>query len=245
MVKKESERGSPYVEAVILAGGKGTRLAKAFSGPKCLAPVNGRPLLTHTVEYLRRYGATRVVVAAGYLGDEVREHVRRTYGGAVEVVVEDHPLGTGGPVIALAPTLARRFLVVNGDTLLAGDLGELWEYHWVVNAGVTIGVVEGRGPDYGHVTIEVLPGPVRHYGEELAAQGHQHFISAGVYAITRDVLAAFQKGPLSLEQDMVPTLARNHLVHAFPLDSMTDIGTPERWQEASLRWSNFLPNVSR
>lgn len=233
------------MEAVILAGGRGTRLAKAFSGPKCLAPVNGRPLLTHTVEYLRRYGVTRVFIAAGYLGDEVRAYVRRTYGGAIKVVVEDHPLGTGGAVTALAPALDRDFLVVNGDTLLAGDLRDLWEYHRAVTAGITIGVVAGRGGDYGHVAVDALPGLVRYFGQEMALSSGYRCISAGVYAVTRNVLAQFPSGPLSLEQDIVTSLSWTDSVHAFPLEAMADIGTPERWQEASKRWIPFLPSASR
>lgn len=112
--------------AFILAAGLGTRLRPlTLTTPKPLLPVQGRPLLDHVLDYVRRHGHQRVVVNAFHLADQVVAWGRSRPG--VQVVVE-HPavLGTGGGLRNARPLLAERFVVVNGDVLTDVDLSALW-----------------------------------------------------------------------------------------------------------------------
>lgn len=225
------------MDVVILAGGQGSRLSKVFTGPKCLVPIHGRPLLTHLVDYLKLQGAGRVLVAAGYLGDEVRQYVRRNFDQSVEVTIEGTPLGTGGAIVALLPQLPSEFVIVNGDTLVEGRLQDLWQYHVTARAPVTLGIVKGWGKDYGQVSVGTLPGTVTRFCEKPTTQDDADpYFSAGVYAVRREAFQGLAVTPTSLERDIVPKLVRAGQVHGYALDAVADVGTAERWQEVLRRW---------
>jgi NDP-sugar pyrophosphorylase family protein len=231
------------MEAVILAGGQGRRLTPVFSGPKCLVPVRGRPLLAHVIGYLRSYGVTRILVAAGHLGGEVHEYVRHTCDDTVDVVIEPRPLGTAGALVPLLPRLSSHFLVVNGDTLLAGDLSAMWQYHLSAACHITLGVVKKAGADYGRVTASAIPGPIMTYEQNVSeSEQDAGYASAGVYAVSRDALLTGPlRFPLSLERDVLPHWVSLGKVDAFGLDAMMDVGTPERLKEAMDRWLPLIP----
>jgi len=119
----------PTKTAVILAGGLGTRLRSAVPDlPKPMAPIAGRPFLEHQMDYWIAQGIERFVLSVGYRHEVIQEHFGHRYRDArVDYAVEDTPLGTGGGVLLAFATLAdtEPFLLLNGDTYFAVDLGQL------------------------------------------------------------------------------------------------------------------------
>ena len=142
------------VEIVILAGGLGTRVRSVFSGPKALIPVHGKPIVAHVIDWCLALDLGRITVAAGYRGNEVQQVIGERYGDGVEVHLEPELRGTAGCLLPLLPRLGKHFLVVNGDTLVEGDLRSLWRHHVASGAMATIGVVRSERLDAGHIETQ-------------------------------------------------------------------------------------------
>src|SRR5439155_26142088 len=127
----------PMKQALILAGGKGTRLKERLGDlPKPLVPIGGKPLLEHQLELLRRHGFTDVLIFVHHqsgliqsaLGDGSRWNVHIRY------QIEKEPLGTAGAVLAAFDLLADSLLVLYGDTMVNVDLTRMWNRHLELKA---------------------------------------------------------------------------------------------------------------
>ena len=121
-------------QAVILAGGKGTRLASVLKGlPKPLVDVCGKPLLLHQLELLCAHGFTDAVVMVNHRADAIREWLAGVdLPISVRLIDDGEPRGTAGAVLAALEELEPEFLVMYGDTMLAVDLTRFWAWHSAV-----------------------------------------------------------------------------------------------------------------
>ena len=107
------------MEAIVLAGGLGTRLRSVVHDiPKCMAPIGDGPFLSYVLDWLSRYGVKHVVLSVGYLKESIMDWVSsREYPFEIDYAVEEEPLGTGGGIkLALSMCRERKVVVVNGDT---------------------------------------------------------------------------------------------------------------------------------
>ncbi|HRZ37108.1 MAG TPA: nucleotidyltransferase family protein, partial [Candidatus Paceibacterota bacterium] len=128
-------------QAVILAGGKGTRLRSVLGDlPKPLIPIGGKPLLEHHFELCRAHGFERVLVLAGHRAERIQAHCGdgSRWGLRIECEVEREPLGTAGAVLAAFSRLPERFLVLYGDEMLNVDLDRMWRAHLEAGAAATL-----------------------------------------------------------------------------------------------------------
>src|SRR5437867_1550574 len=119
-------------QAIILAGGRGTRLKDRLGDlPKPMIPIGGRPLLEHQLELLRSYGFSDVLLFVHYRADLIKAHFGdgTKWGMRLRYVIEREPLGTAGAVLAGFDSLADRFVVLYGDTMVNVDLQRLWKTH--------------------------------------------------------------------------------------------------------------------
>jgi NDP-sugar pyrophosphorylase family protein len=230
----KSEQG---LDAIILAGGRGTRLQSVVSDvPKPMAPVNGRPFLDYQLTLLARSGVVRkAVLALGYQADKVIDHYRRE--GAplpLEFVVEEEALGTGGALrFALAATDSDRVLALNGDSLFRWDLPALLDAHVRLDAAATLAVV-GVPDTSRYGAVDVHEGLVRAFVEKAETSG-PGLINAGLNLFERTVLEAIPQGrPLSVEQEVFPQLAQAGRLGAAAFSSdFIDIGLPETYAAAA------------
>ena len=146
------------MEAIVLAGGLGTRLASRLEGvPKSMAPVAGRPFLEILLAQLCGAGCSRVLLSVGHLHTVIQDHFGASFRGLrVDYVIENAPLGTGGAIrLALAEAREDSVLALNGDTFLDADYADMLRFHSEERAAVTIAVV--HQPDvarYGGVAVE-------------------------------------------------------------------------------------------
>ena len=220
--------------ACILAGGLGTRLRTLYPDrPKALVPLGGRPFIEWQVSWLARYGITRIHIAAGYLGEQLRQWAQNAAPARdlhLTVSVEPEPLGTaGGLAYAVSEALGRprRIMVLNGDTLLpAADLRRLAEVA-CPEGGAVMAVVEV--PDaarFGTVEMDAA-GRISGFREKGAAGPGP--VNGGVYLLDGGVLSRIPRsGPSSLEHDIFPRLAEAGLLLAWTAPPpLLDIGTPE------------------
>jgi NDP-mannose synthase len=132
------------MQAVILAGGKGTRLSpftKVF--PKPLVPIGEKPILDIIIRQLKHFGFRRITLAVGYMAEMIKAYIRNgeQYGVEIDYSLEDEPLGTVGPLSQMM-NLDENFLVMNGDIITNLNYKELMEFHKEQNTIATIGTYQ-------------------------------------------------------------------------------------------------------
>lgn len=229
------------MEAIVLAGGLGTRLASRLHGlPKPMAPVAGRPFLEILLTQLRRSGCTRVLLSVGHQHTVIQDHFGESFDGmTVDYVVESVPLGTGGAIrLALAEAHEESVLVLNGDTFIDADYAAMLRFHASQNAVATLAVVHCDNVSrYGGVTIEDQD----IVGFEEKGRSGPGWISAGTYVLARNLAwppALPEK--FSIETDFfMPEVARlrpaAYKVEGFFLD----IGIPEDLDRAQTELAGY------
>ncbi|MEZ7196964.1 sugar phosphate nucleotidyltransferase [Pseudodesulfovibrio karagichevae] len=212
-------------QAVILAGGRGTRLGELTREvPKPVIPVGGVPFLSYLIWNLARHGIREIVLSTGYLHEKLRDALGdgRELGVRLSYVREREPLGTGGGVRNCLGLLDETFLVLNGDSifdinyldLAAGAQG---------NPRIALRRVEDASR-FG--TVRHRSGRVVQFSEKGA--GGPGAINGGIYLLTREVVRELPEGAVSLEQDVFPELAaRGRLFCKEYSGFFLDIGVPE------------------
>ena len=222
------------MQAVILAGGLGTRLHSVIGDlPKPLAPVQGRPFLEYQVKMLTASGFTRLVLCVGYRNELIQAHFGdgTAFGAQIIYSIEHQALGTAGALRQAQSHLDDTFLVLNGDTYFSADLSLLVKSHTAAQALATIALVRtlnaGR---YGHVSLDA-DGYIAHFNEK--GNSDPGFINAGVYIFSSAALRNLSDQiPLSLETQAFPELARQKLLRGCVLKGyFVDIGTPESYAQ--------------
>ena len=229
------------MQAIVLVGGEGTRLRPLTSDvPKPAVTLVDRPFLAYAIEWLAAHGVTEVVLACGFLPDVLREALageEERAGLEITYVAEPEPLGTAGAIRFAAERLGERledrFLALNGDVLADLDLSALVQAHEDRGARATIGLhpVEDSAA-YGLVSCDER-GAVLEFLEKTGEPAPGE-INAGAYVLERSVLDLIPAAQaVSIEREVFPRLVGDGL-HGLLLDGYwMDIGTPERYLQAS------------
>jgi mannose-1-phosphate guanylyltransferase len=226
------------MQALILAGGEGTRLRPLTSTvPKPVVPLVDRPFIAFMLDWLRGHGVDDVIMSCGHLAGGVRAVLGdgSAFGVRLRFVEEPRPLGTGGALKHAADLLDERFLMLNGDVLTDIDLSAQIARHAATGARATLGLYPVEDPSgYGLVRCDG-DGWVTEFVEKPAPdQIDTHNISAGVYVLERSVLELLAAGePASIERDVFPRLVGDGLFGHVANGYWMDIGTPERYLQAT------------
>ena len=180
-----------FREAIILAGGFGTRLSHVVSNvPKPMAPVYGKPFLSYVIDRLVDAGIERVVLATGYKHEVIEAWFGDSYRSAQIIYShEDTPLFTGGAILQAARLLqSNDFIVLNGDTLFDIDFSELYDFHTAHKAHLSVALRQVEDTSrYGSVTCD--DHRIIAFSEKAESQGAGD-INGGIYAINRSWLLA-------------------------------------------------------
>jgi mannose-1-phosphate guanylyltransferase len=226
------------VQALVLAGGEGTRLRPlTLTTPKPVMPLAGRPFLSFMLDWVHSHGADEVILSCGFMSDEVKSVLGDIYDGMrLRHVTEDEPLGTAGPVRLAHDEglLEERVLVLNGDVLTDIDLSAELDQHERTGARATLALYPvGDTSSYG-----VVPtgddGQVTEFIEKGGGEAPTNRINAGAYVIERDVIESIPSGrAVSFERELFPSLVGNGLYGYDAAGYWIDIGTPERYLEAT------------
>lgn len=222
-------------EAIILAGGLGTRLRDAVPElPKCMAPVAGRPFLFYVINYLRMQGIERFIFSLGYKHEIIEawladQFARMEY----ECVIEAEPLGTGGAIqLALEKVKGENAVVTNGDTLFNVNLPQLSALHQAKQAACTLALKPMEHFDrYGAVEIDADQIITGFREKQFYQQG---LINGGVYILDKTYFIA-QDLPLkfSFEKDFLEKQVQSGRIAGLPQDDyFIDIGIPEDYNKA-------------
>ena len=229
----------PADEAIILAGGFGTRLRGIVDDvPKPLAPVAGRPFIAYLLDRLAAGGMRRCILATGYLSDVIEQRIGAAWKGMdIAYSVESEPLGTGGAIALAATRLhGEAAHVLNGDTWLEYQPAALEAAARAVDAPMAIALA--RVDDvarYG--AVDVADGRVAAFREK--GEAGPGWINAGCYFLGADALVALpSRDVFSFEQEVLQPRVHAGGVAAFTRTcDFIDIGVPEDYARAQLQFA--------
>lgn len=227
------------VDAVILVGGKGTRLRPlTVNTPKPMLPTAGVPFLQHLLARIRNAGMTHVVLSTSYKAEVFESYFGdgSEFGLEIDYVVEKEALGTGGGIRNVYDKLRYDTAVVfNGDVLGGADLGAMIDAHVEQNADVTLHLVRVADPrSYGCVTT-AEDGRVLEFLEKTQDPPTDQ-INAGAYVFSRSTITTIPEGrPISVERETFPRLLdEGYRVYSYVDNSYwRDMGTPDDFVRGS------------
>ena len=226
------------MQALVLAGGEGTRLRPlTYTTPKPVMPLAGRPFLSFMLDWVRSHGVDEVILSCGFMSEAVKGVLGDIYDGMrLRYVVEEEPLGTAGP-LRLAydeGVLEERGLVLDGDVLTDIDLRAELQQHERTGAQATLALYPVKDTSsYGVVPTDE-EGRVEAFIEKGGGDAPTDRINAGAYVVERELGDAIPAGrAVSFEREIFPSLVGQGLYGYAAAGYWIDIGTPERYLEAT------------
>ena len=227
------------MQALILAGGEGTRLRPLTSTmPKPVVPLVDRPFISYMLEWLRAHGVDDVILSCGFMADGVRTVMGdgSALGIRLRYLEEPRPLGTGGALKFAEALLDERFFMLNGDVLTDMDLTAQLEHHERTGARATLSLIPVEDPSaYGLVRRDPDCSVTEFVEKPGPEQIDTNLVNAGAYIIERDVLDEMPRAGtnVSIEREVFPALVGRGLFGCESSGYWLDIGTPDRYLQAT------------
>ena len=229
--------------AVILAGGKGTRLKPLTDKtPKSLVELSGAPIVQYNIDLCKRFGIKNIILSVGHMRDQIMKYYGdgSKHGVNITYVEEKEPLGTAGPIRQLKDKLNETFILMNGDELKDVNLSKMYQAHIENGGKATIALTTVEDPSaYG---VAILDGQriVRFVEKPKKEDAPTKLINAGLYILEPEVLALVPDGYAMIEVDVFPKLAKEGQLYGYPFSGQWfDTGTIDRLQKAAKEWKGF------
>ena len=224
--------------AVIMAGGKGSRLRSITNDeiPKPMVPVDGKPLLEYQVEKLKEYGIKKIVMIVGHLGEKIMDHFKdgKDFGVDIDYIVEKEPLGTAGAFYYLKDkTDAKDFLLIFGDVFFDIDFDRMEDFHFK-NAALTTLLAHPNGHPYDSDLIQTDDnGKVIGFDSKNNVRDYwyDNMVNAGMYVINRELLELVSEPvKIDFEKDILANQVKNGAnIYAYHSpEYVKDVGTVDR-----------------
>lgn len=225
------------IDAIVLAGGLGTRLKSVVSDvPKPMAMVGGKPFLTYIFDWLSYSNINRVILSVGYKWEIIEEQFGDKYK-SMDLIysVEEYPLGTGGAISkAMKLSNSEDVFIINGDTFFDINLKVFFDWHKHYSFDMSIALKQMKNFDrYGTVCIDENNNIYDFLEKKPKIEG---LINGGIYILNKDITELFPKTEkFSFEKDFLESVAINSKLGGLVLDSyFIDIGVPEDFLKAQL-----------
>jgi len=232
-------------EAVILAGGLGTRLRGIIKDiPKPMAEISGKPFLAYLIDFLSKQKIKRVVLSVGYKFEVIKDFFGNRYKGInISYAIEEKPLGTGGAIKnALLSIYGNEAFIINGDTFFDIDLNDFYDFHKSRNSKLSIALKKMDFTErYGTVEID-KNNKIMAFHEK--AQKYDVLINGGVYLLNKNFFNSLAtQDKFSFEKDFLEKHYKNYEFYGFPFDEyFIDIGIPEDYEKAKEELKNLKIN---
>jgi NDP-sugar pyrophosphorylase family protein len=227
-------------KAVILCGGKGTRLRPiTYELPKALIPVRDKTLTEHIFDLLKKFDISSIYLAVGHKRDKIMKYFGdgSNFGLDIHYIEEDKPLGTAGPLRLGKSFLTETFIVSNGDELKNINIEEMFKVHKMNEAMVTIALT--TVPDPSHYGVARLSGSkiVEFVEKPKKEDAPSNLINAGFYIIEPKVLDLIGTDYQMLETDIFPKIAEMGKLIGYPFSGQWfDTGNMKRYERAIKEW---------
>ena len=230
-------------EAIILAGGFGTRLKEVVNDiPKVMAPVKGRPFLEYILDYLEKNVFTHVVLSVGYKHEIIQEHFKDKYKSIhIDYAIEEEPLGTGGAIqMAFKQINGYRAMVFNGDTMFRVDMDKIVNFHFSKSSVFSLVLREVENVErYGVVEFN-NDGKIIDFSEKGKNTGVGK-INGGVYVIDKKFFEHMDfPEKFSMEKDGFEKMYESYPFYGILCKQyFIDIGVPDDYKRAQHEFEEF------
>lgn len=233
------------MKAVIMAGGKGTRIASvARDIPKPMIPIEGKPVLEHELECLREQGLTDVILTVSHLGHVIMDYfgdgsgispaTGKPFGVKIEYYMEQEPLGNAGALFRLKGKLTEDFLLLNADAIFDIDFGRFVAHHREKGGLVTLFTHPNSHPYDSGLILADEDGAVRQWlaKEDERPQWYRNRVNAGLHVLSPALLEEQPDTPkIDLDRQLLKPLAGTGKMYCYDSpEYVKDMGTPERYE---------------
>ena len=245
------------MKVVIMAGGKGTRIASVRSDvPKPMINICGKPILEHQIDNLKACGLTDIILVIGYLGDKIKEYFGdgSKFGVNIEYFVEDHPLGTAGSLFKM-PQLSEDFLLLCGDVIIDVDFNRFIAFHKEHQAWASLVAHPNGHPYDSSLLVTEIDAPktvggmpedthrvIRWMAKEDERTYYKNRVNAGIELISPELLKETMKNfvprhpetpdKIDLDRDVLKPNIPSGKIFAYDTpEYIKDMGTPDRFYE--------------
>ena len=221
------------MQAVILAGGKGTRLRPlTYQIPKPMAPVAGKPFLEHLILYLKQFKINVIIICAGSLWDKITNYFNDGKKWQISIkysIEKDKLLGTGGALKQAEDLLDNEFIILNGDTFLPINYYEIIDYFQAANCQAMITVYDNSKETLAPGNIALDNKLIIEYNRKEKLE-HLKYIDAGVGFYQKSILNLIPSNRIvSLEEEIFPLLISKKQLIGYPINTkFYDIGTADK-----------------
>lgn len=229
-------------EAIILAGGLGTRLRSIVKDvPKPMADINGKPFLEYIFHYLKYFNITKIILAVGYKADIIKNHFGNNFNGISIIYSEEKELlGTGGAIKqAIKFSEGNDVLILNGDTFFDVDLNKAYQFHKQKHSNLTILLKQMIDVQrYGIIEIDEN-NKIKRFLEKY--QRDNGYINGGIYLLNKKIFLSLDLPvKFSFEKDFLEKYYQLSDFYGFISDSyFIDIGVPEDYERAKKDFKRF------
>lgn len=222
------------MKIVIMAGGKGTRIASVNSEvPKPMIEILGKPILEYQIDMLKSQGYTEFVLVIGHLGHVIRQYFGdgKQFGVTIEYIEEKEPLGTAGALYYLRGNIQEDFLLLNGDVIFDVNIGKFLENHKKNGGEATILTHPNSHPyDSGIIYADDKGKVTKWLHKEDERQWYRNRVNAGIHILSPAILERFTKAKKTdLDRDILRMLIQEGKLYVYDSpEYVKDMGTPDR-----------------
>ena len=234
------------MQAVIMAGGKGTRLASVTKDiPKPMVPIDRKPLLEYQIENLKENGVDSIILIVGHLGSVIRDHFGdgSRFGVSIIYYAEETPLGTAGALAKIKDRLEDTFFLVFGDLFININYDRFLEFHQTSNALITLFAHPNSHPYDSDIIITDDKSRVIgwSYKKDVRTEDYKNLVNAGLYVMQKVVVDEIDKiqtikgeDKVDLEKELIIPLIKERPIYAYhSTEYVKDIGTPDRLEKVT------------
>jgi D,D-heptose 1,7-bisphosphate phosphatase len=229
------------MKTVIMAGGKGTRIASIASDiPKPMIPLCGKPLLEYQIDCLTKNSLTDIIIVTGHLGQRIQDYFGdgKKFNCTISYYAETEPLGTAGALYKLQDILGDTFILINGDILFDMDFSRMTAFHQQRNSWAALAAHPNSHPfDSALLVTDTEHRVIRWLTKEDERRYYKNQVNAGIHILTQKLLNSSNPASekVDLDRDILKPLIHSGKIYAYNTpEYIKDMGTPERYRQVSL-----------
>ena len=223
------------MKVVIMAGGKGTRIAQVNATvPKPMIPIEGKPILVYQIETLKKQGYTDIILIVGHMGNVIQKYFGdgSAFGVQISYIVEEQPLGTAGALYFLKDEIQNDFLLLNGDIIFDVDIQKFLEYHCNQRTAATILTHPNSHPyDSGIIIADDKNRVTNWLHKEDERLWYKNRVNAGLHMFSPRIFESFHEAKkCDLDRDVLKPLIKEGELSVYDSpEYIKDMGTPDRY----------------
>ena len=225
------------MKIVIMAGGKGTRIAQVNATvPKPMIPIEGKPILEYQIETLKNQGYTDIILIVGHMGNVIQEYFGdgAEFGVQISYIIEEQPLGTAGALYFLKDEIKDDFLLLNGDIIFDVNIQKFLEYHCKQGTVATILTHPNSHPyDSGIIIADEKKRVINWLHKEDERLWYKNRVNAGLHMLSPRIFDLFTEvKKCDLDRDILKPLIKDRELSVYDSpEYIKDMGTPDRYYE--------------